>query len=96
MKKIINWRFFFVLLTSSIMVTILIQPFTLALSPTLAKIFTPTIFIKEIIQAIIEFSFVIFLGLYLSKRIGFGLPILEGVLKGNNQDNQGINFKSIP
>jgi membrane protease YdiL (CAAX protease family) len=78
MKNIINWKLFFILLTASVIVTLLVLPFMLELSPKLAKVFTLTMLITLIIQALIEFSIAIFLGLYLARRVGFGMPVLEG------------------
>src|SRR6266498_3397427 len=92
MKKIINWKLFFLLLTASLIVTLLVLPFTIALSPALAKVFTPTILIAQIAQSLVEFSIAIFFGLLLIKRVGFTLPVLEDVFKGGKQ---GDYVKSI-
>jgi membrane protease YdiL (CAAX protease family) len=92
MKKIINWKLFFILLAASLITTLLVLPFTLALSPALSKIFTPAIFIGQMVQTLVIFSIAIFFGLLLSERLGFGLPVLEGLLKGKYQ---GSYLKSI-
>jgi hypothetical protein len=78
MKIIINWELFFILLTTSVTASLLVLPFILALSLKLAKVFTLTILVTLIIQALMEFSIAIFLGLYLARRVGFGMPVLEG------------------
>jgi membrane protease YdiL (CAAX protease family) len=78
MKKIINWKLFFVLLVTSVVVTFLVLPYTIALSPNLANIFTPIVIVAQVIQASVIFSVSIFLGLFFSKKVGFGMPVLEG------------------
>lgn len=85
MKNAINWRLFFILVAAGVITAVMVLPYTLALSPTIAKIFTPTVFFAQIIQSIILFSIAVFFGLYLGKRVGLGLPILEGTLKGENK-----------
>ncbi len=80
----INWKLFFILLISSVIATILVLPYTLTLSPALAETFTPLAFFATLIQSIIEFSIAILIGLYLAKRVGFSLPILEGWLEGKD------------
>jgi hypothetical protein len=42
------------------------------------------VFFAQLIQIIIEFSIAIFIGLYLAKNVGFGLPVFEGWLEGND------------
>jgi membrane protease YdiL (CAAX protease family) len=80
--KIINWKLFFILLIASFITSIMVLPYTLALSPALANVITPTVLIAQLIQSLVLFSIAIFIGLYLAKRVGFNLPILEGWLNG--------------
>jgi membrane protease YdiL (CAAX protease family) len=82
MKYSINWKLFFILLIASVIASLLILPYELTLSSALARVFTPVILVEQLIQTIIEFSFAIFIGLYLAKRVGFGLPVLEDWLEG--------------
>lgn len=84
MKNIINWKLFLILLVASVISSILVLPYALALSPELAQLFTPIVLFAQLIQTIIEFSLAIFIGLYLAKKLGFGLPVLEGWLEGKN------------
>jgi len=92
MKKIINWQLFFILLAASIVTTLFVFPYQLALSPALAQAFTPLLLVGAIIQGAVMFSIFIFVGLLLARRYNLGLPIVEGLLKGENQTKQ---IKSI-
>lgn len=92
MKKVINWKLFFILLGASAVSSLLVLPYALTLIQEVALEITPALLIAQIIQALILFSIAIFFGLYLSKRVGFSLPILEGMLRG---EKQGKNLKSI-
>jgi membrane protease YdiL (CAAX protease family) len=87
MKININWKLFVILLIASIIATLLVIPYTLALSPALAGVFTPLVLIAQLIQSLILFSIAIFIGLILAKRVGFNLPILEGWLEGKEVGN---------
>jgi membrane protease YdiL (CAAX protease family) len=78
MKSIINWKIFFTLLLSCVVVTFCVLPYTIALSPALAGLFTPVVIVAQVVQASLIFSVSIFLGLLLSKKVGFALPVLEG------------------
>ena len=82
MKKLIDWKLFGVLLVASMVATLLVLPYTVALSPALAKAFSPLILLASIIQGSVLFSIFIFFGLLLASRVGLGLPHLEGFLKG--------------
>jgi membrane protease YdiL (CAAX protease family) len=92
MKIDINWKLFVILIIASIITFLMVLPYTLAISPALAKVFTPFVLIAQLIQTLIEFSIAIFIGLYLAKRVGFNLPILEGWLEGKEI---GSYLKSI-
>jgi hypothetical protein len=66
-------------------------PYSLALTSKQVEI-TPILLILSAVQNLILFAAAIFLGLLLSKRVGMGLPILQGVLEGKNQTKE---LKSI-
>lgn len=87
MKININWKIFVILLIASVITSIMVLPYTLALSPALAKVFTPLVLIAQLIQTLVVFSIAIFTGLLLAKRVGFNLPILEGWLEGKEIGN---------
>jgi len=92
MKNAINWKLFRILLLVSLITSLMAMPYALTLVADMGLVITPILFVAQIIQALILFSITIFLGLYLAKRVGFGLPILEGWLKGENQKG---NLKAI-
>ena len=87
MKLNINWKLFLILFVASIIASLLVLPYALALSPALASVFTPVVLIAQLIQSIILFAIAILVGLYLAKRVGFGLPVLEGWLEGKEVGN---------
>ena len=87
MKISINWKLFVILLIASFITSLMVLPYTLALSPALAKVFTPLVLIAQLIQSLVIFSIAIFMGLNLYKRVGFNLPILEGWLEGKKVGN---------
>lgn len=88
----INWKLFGILLMGCVISAVLVLPYTLALSPGLAEVFTPFVLVAQIIQSTVIFSVAIFLGLILAKRVGFSLPVLEGWLEGREV---GSYFRSI-
>jgi hypothetical protein len=87
MKIGINWKLYIILLIASIITTLMVLPYTLALSPSLANIFTPLLLIAQLIQTLVIFSVAILIGLLLYKRVGFNIPVLEGWLEGKKVIN---------
>lgn len=87
MKISINWKLFLILLVASFITTLMVLPYTLALSPSLANVFTPFVLIAQIIQTLVIFTVAIFIGLILYKPVGFNLPVLEGWLQGKDVKN---------
>ncbi|MBM4240076.1 MAG: CPBP family intramembrane metalloprotease [Euryarchaeota archaeon] len=80
-----NWKLFLILLAASIFGLIAIIPYTLTLQGSLLQglpVPLYIILIAQILQNVILFSIFIFIGLYLSKKVGLGLPIIEGWLAG--------------
>lgn len=92
MKNIINWKIFFILLAASVITTLMVLPYALALLPAPAPVITPMVLALQTVQAVIQFSIAVFFGLFLAKRVGLGLPIMEGALKG---EKVGGGLKSI-
>ena len=83
----INWKLFSVLLGASILSTVAVLPYSLTLQADLLKEVPVSLFVivlASLIQTVVLFTIFIIIGLYLSKRIGFGSPILEGWLKGKD------------
>jgi len=84
-EKLINWKLFLILLVASICSVIAVLPYALTLQADILKevpVPLSVLLLVQIIQSVILFAIFIFIGLSLSKRVGFGLPILEGWLEG--------------
>jgi membrane protease YdiL (CAAX protease family) len=79
-----NWKLFFILLAASAAGALLVMPYQLAMLPTPVAL-TPALALAALIQNLVLFGIAIFLGLWLSRRVGMGLPILEGILEGKPQ-----------
>lgn len=80
MRSIINWRVFLILLFLSVLSVFAVFPYVLTLQGDIIKqagIPISTLIIAQLIQSTILFSFSIFLGLFLAKKIDFHLPVLE-------------------
>lgn len=85
MKKPINWKLFFILLGASIFGVIAVIPYTLTLQADLLKELPIPLHILlplQLLQNAVMFAAFIFIGLYLAREVGLGIPILEGWLEG--------------
>jgi membrane protease YdiL (CAAX protease family) len=91
MKKLINWKIFFILLAACIISALLVIPYTLSLTANTLEI-TPFILLATTAQNLVLFAIVIFLGLLLSQRVEMGLPFLEGALKGENKNREFLSI----
>jgi len=81
----INWKLFIILLIASIFGIIAVFPYTLTLESSVFQNLPVPLYMiltGQIIQNTILFGVAIFIGLLLAKKVGFGLPILEGWLEG--------------
>lgn len=84
MRKIINWKIFFILLGLSLFSVICIFPYVLTIQKDVLskiKISIGFLFLAQLIQSTILFSIAIFLGLFFTKKIGFHLPVLEALVE---------------
>lgn len=81
MKFGIDWRVFAVLLPACIVTNLLVLPYATSLSPIPGGL-TPALVGAAAVQAAAEFTIAIVLGLYLAKKVGFGLPIIEDLVHG--------------
>ena len=85
MKKLINWKLFLILLGASIFGGIATIPYSLSLQAALQKELPIALHILiplQILQNAVMFAVLIFIGLYLTRKVDFGVPILEGWLEG--------------
>lgn len=90
-KADVDRKLFFVLLIASILAAIAALPYvwTLFLSSTeRPPIPLSFLIFAQIIQTAIVFSIMIFIGLYLGKKVGFGAPVLESWIR-----TKSINIK---
>ena len=84
-SKIVNWKLYLILLIAGTFGGIAIWPYTLTLEGGLLQnspVPLSVLVAAQIIQTIALLAFTIFVGLYLAKKVGLGLPILEGWLEG--------------
>ena len=84
-SKIINWKLYIILLVASIFGAIVVLPYTLTIEGGLLQNLPVPLYVvvaSSLIPALFIFAFTIFIGLYLAKKVGLGLPIFEGWLEG--------------
>jgi hypothetical protein len=87
MKNLINWKLFFVLVITCTITALLVMPYSLALTSSEIKI-TPIILLLTVTQNLVLFTVAVFFGLFLSKHIGMGSPIIQSVLERKNQSKE--------
>jgi len=92
MKKIINWKLFFILLASCVIASVMVIPYQLAITSVQVDVSPLLIILSAVLNNLILFAITIFLGLFFSKKIGMGMPILEGILQ---KENKSKEFKSL-
>ena len=85
MKNLINWKMFFILLIVCVISSLLVLPYAMELTSSEVEI-TAINLLLSATQNLVMFAVVIFFGLLLSKKVGMGLPILQGTLEGINQN----------
>lgn len=80
-----DWKLFIILLIASIFGVLAVLPYTFTLQGGLPQNLPIPLYLLltiQIIQNAIIFAFAIFIGLRLAKKVGLGLPIIEGWLEG--------------
>jgi membrane protease YdiL (CAAX protease family) len=92
MKKLINWKLFFILLVSCVIASVLVIPYQLAITSVEIEISPLLVVLSAVLNSLIMFAIAIFFGLFLSKKVGMGMPILEGILQ---KENKAREFKSL-
>ncbi|MEY9977304.1 CPBP family intramembrane glutamic endopeptidase [Lysinibacillus sp. RC79] len=85
MKKIINWKLFFLLTAVSVVTGVMVIPFTYALAPLPDNAPMQIIIPAQIAQTLVLGALSSFFGLLLARHIGFGAPILEGITGGEKR-----------
>lgn len=80
-----NWKLFITLLIASLFGIIAIIPYSLTLTGGLPPNLPIPLYVlltAQIIQNLVIFAVAIFAGLFFAKKVGLGLPILEGWFEG--------------
>ncbi|MFB7156048.1 CPBP family intramembrane glutamic endopeptidase [Lysinibacillus sp. NPDC056232] len=85
MKKIINWKLFFLLTAVSVVTGVMVMPFTYALAQLPDNAPMQIIIPAQIAQTLVLGALASFFGLLLARHIGFGAPILEGITGGEKR-----------
>ncbi len=78
-------KLFLILLIACIFGTIAVLPYTLTLQGELLQNLPVPLYVllaAQLIQSVVLFGVAIFIGLHLARKVGLGLPILEGWLEG--------------
>lgn len=94
-KKLVNWKLFFILLAASTFSILAILPFIITLQKELLQSIPmplPLALFIIVFQSIVLFAVLIFIGLKLSNKLGFKMPIIERIVTKEKTD---FNFKAI-
>ena len=79
-----SWKLFIILLIASIFGILAVFPYTLTLEGSVLQNLPVPLYVLlsgQIIQNTILFAFATSIGLFLAKKVGLGLPVLEGWLE---------------
>jgi len=87
-KKIINWKLFFILLVLCVITSVLVIPYQLAITSAEIEVSPFLVVLPAVINSLVMFAIATFLGLFFSKKIGMGMPILEGILQKENKTKE--------
>lgn len=93
MRKIINWKVFFILWVAAILSAIAILPYVLELQSSILAslelpIPLPVLLVIQTVQNAILFGIMIFIGMLLMKRNGLSTPILDSVTQGESASDK--------
>ena len=94
----LNWKLFLILLALSIFGWFAVLPYTLTLQSNILQNLPVPLYLlltTQFIQSLIISVIAIFAGLYFAKKVGFGLPILEGWLEGKPVKDYFISILPI-
>lgn len=85
MRKLIDWKQFFILLAASLGSILAVTPYIFTIQAEALSnvpLPLPVLVLIQFVQSAVIFSVLIFIGLFLSKRVNFSLPLLEKISKG--------------
>ena len=94
-KKIVNWKIYFILLSASVLSIMAIMPFILTLQGDMLKevpMPLPLVILIIVAQSALLFAILTFIGLKLSGKLGLQIPIIEKFVTKEKID---FNVKSI-
>ncbi len=94
-KKLVNWKIYFILLSASILSILAIMPFILTLQGETLKSIPmplPLVILIIVVQSAFLFAILTFIGLKLSSKLGFKIPIIKKLAAKEKID---FNVKSI-
>lgn len=94
-KKIVNWKIYFILLSASVLSIIAIMPYIITLQGDLLKVAPvpfPLVILIIVLQSAFMFAIFTFIGLKLSSKLELQMPIIERFVAKKKMD---INIKSI-
>lgn len=94
-KKIINWKIYFILLSGSILSILAIMPYILTLQGDILKaapVALPFVILIIVFQSALLFAVLTFIGLKLSNKLGLQIPIIERIATKEKID---FNLKAI-
>ncbi|MBU1445707.1 CPBP family intramembrane metalloprotease [Patescibacteria group bacterium] len=95
MKKIVNWKIYFILLSASVLSILAIMPYIITIQGEMLKAapmpFSVAILII-VLQSTLLFAILTFIGLKLSSKLGLRVPIIERFVANKKID---FNVKSI-
>lgn len=83
MKKLIDYKKFFILLIASVLSTLAALPYIFTVQAellALAPVSTTQIIFLQIVQSAVLFSILIYIGLFLSNKVGFSLPLVQALI----------------
>ena len=94
----LKWKLFIILLVASILGVLAVLPYSLTLQgglPQNLPVPFYVIVLSSVIQNAILFAVAIYIGLTLYKKVGLGIPILEGWLEGKKVKDYLISILPI-
>ena len=97
-KRIINWKQYFILLSLSVLSIIAILPYALTLQANLLQslpIPLPLVLFLSVLQSTIIFAVLIFIGLKLSKKLGLKIPLIDSFISKEKIDAKPVIKSSI-
>jgi hypothetical protein len=97
MKKLINWKVFFILLAAVTLAGIAVLPYAVEVqSMASAPVTFSKMLVAQLTQGVPFVAVLIFLGMILMKRIGLSAPILDAVTNGEHKSAAGTLRRVLP